>query len=142
MTEASGPDDFNALIIEQFRANGGVLQGDMASMAVLLLHHVGRQSGAQRVSPLAYQKVDSGWAIFGSYAGRPKNPAWYYNLLASPQTTIEVGTKTVPVTAREAVGQERDAIWAVQKQIPAFAGYEASAAPRVIPVVVLEPAES
>ncbi|MDA8047875.1 MAG: nitroreductase/quinone reductase family protein [Actinomycetota bacterium] len=133
-------NDFNQQIIDEFRANGGVVGGPFEGAPLLLLHHRGRKSGEDRVNPLVYQKVDKGWAVFASFAGAPVNPAWYHNLSATPETTIELGTETLPVRVREARGEERDAIWARQKELmPGFAEYEEKAGDRVIAVVVLEP---
>ena len=130
---------FNRRVIEEFRANKGTVDGAFAGVPTLLLHTVGAKSGTARINPLAYQRLDNGYAIFASYAGRPKHPAWYHNLLAQPEVTIEVGTETVPTTARVAQGTERTTIWEKQKQdLPVFAEYEAKAG-REIPVVVLEP---
>ena len=134
------PNDFNQQIIDEFRAKGGVVGGPFEGAPLLLLHHKGRKSGEGRVNPLAYQKVDKGWAVFASFAGAPVNPAWYYNVVASPDTTIELGTETLPVRAREAQGTERDAVWSKQKEVmPGFGDYEEKAGDRVIPVIVLEP---
>jgi deazaflavin-dependent oxidoreductase (nitroreductase family) len=136
MTE---PNDFNATIIEEFRANGGKV-GMFPNRSLLLLHHTGAKSGAERISPLAYQKVGGAYAIFASKAGAPANPAWYHNLLAHPKTTIEVGTEVIEVTARVAGPQEREPIWTRQKEnAPNFAEYEKKT-DRQIPVVILEPA--
>jgi deazaflavin-dependent oxidoreductase (nitroreductase family) len=135
------PNDWNARVIDEFRANGGKVEAFPANNLVLL-HHTGAKSGQQRVSPVAYQLVDGGYAIFASKAGAPDNPAWYYNLIAHPQATIEIGTDTVPVTARVASPEEREPIWARQKQDqPGFAEYEQKTT-RQIPVVILEPARS
>ena len=134
-------NDMNAKIIDEFRANNGVVGGPFEGMPVLLFHHVGRKSGEERVNPVAYQKVDTGWAVFASFAGAPTNPAWYYNLKAHPETTIEVGAETLQVVTREATGAERDAIWEAQKQAaPGFAEYEQKAGGRTIPVLIFEPA--
>ena len=134
-------NDWNTKIIEEFRANEGRVGGQFAGQTVILIHHKGRRSGAERVNPLVYQKVDDGWAVFGSKAGAPVHPDWYLNLLASPRTTVEIGTETIDVVAREAHDQERDEIWAQQKvDAPGFADYEVKAGERVIPVVVFEPA--
>lgn len=131
---------FNSKIIAEFRANGGRVGGPFEGADVLLLHHTGARSGTQRVSPLAFQRVGESFAVFASKAGAPENPAWYHNLLAHPDTTVEVGTATVAVTARLAQPAERDVLWERQKQrSPGFAQYEAKAAPRRIPVVVLDP---
>lgn len=76
--------------------------------------------------------------MFASKAGAPTNPDWYHNLVANPQASIELGTETVPVTARVLDGDERDQVWNAQKQLmPGFADYE-QATTRTIPVVVLD----
>jgi deazaflavin-dependent oxidoreductase (nitroreductase family) len=132
--------DFNGQIIAEFRANGGKVGGPFQGANILLLHHTGARSGAERVSPVAFQWVGSSMAVFASKAGAPSNPAWFYNLGANPLTTVEVGTQTVRVHARVAQPAERDVIYSRQKQRnPVFAQYEVKAAPRKIPVVVLDP---
>jgi deazaflavin-dependent oxidoreductase (nitroreductase family) len=136
MTEAT---DFNGKIIAEFRATGGKVGGRFAGSDILLLHHTGARTGTERISPLAYQRVGESFAVFGSKAGGPANPHWYHNLLAHPETTIEVGGDTLKVRARVAEPAERDVIWERQKErAPHFAEYERTAAPRKIPVVVLD----
>jgi deazaflavin-dependent oxidoreductase (nitroreductase family) len=135
------PDDWNGRVIAEFRANDGKVAAFQLNDLVLL-HHKGAKSGQERISPLAYLPVDGGYAIFGSAAGRPQNPAWFHNLQANPQATIEIGTETIPVTARVAQGAERDQIWTRQKEFnPQFADYEQQTS-RQIPVIILEPAHS
>jgi deazaflavin-dependent oxidoreductase (nitroreductase family) len=135
------PNDWNARVIDEFRANGGKVEAFPADN-LILLHHTGAKSGQERVTPLAYQAVDGGYAIFASKAGAPENPAWFYNLKSNPAATIEIGTDTVPVTARVAGPDEREPIWAQQKQDqPGFAEYEQKTS-RQIPVVILEPTRS
>ena len=130
---------FNERIVEEFRANDGVVGGPFEGRPLLLLHHVGARSGVERVNPVAYRSVDAGYAIFGSNNGRDTHPAWYHNLRAHPDATIEVGTSTIAVTAREAEGSEREEIWERQKvDRPAFAEYETKTSRR-IPVLILEP---
>jgi deazaflavin-dependent oxidoreductase (nitroreductase family) len=137
---SSGADDFNAKIVEEYRANGGKLGGMFTGSDLLLLHHIGVKTGAGRVSPLTYQMVGESYAVFASRAGSPANPEWFRNVVASPETTIEIGMETVPVTARVAEPNERDVIWDRQKKrVPRFAEYERKAAPRKIPVIVLDP---
>jgi deazaflavin-dependent oxidoreductase (nitroreductase family) len=131
-------DDFNQTIIKEFRANGGKLGGGFEGASILLLHHTGAKSGAERVNPVAYREVGDDLAVFASKAGAPTNLYWYHNLLAHPETTVEIGTQTVAVVAREAKGDERTTIWEAQKkENPGFAEYEA-ATTRQIPVVILE----
>lgn len=137
MTE---PTDFNGKIIAEFRANGGTVGGSFEGAPMILVHHAGAKSGTERVTPLMYQQVGESFAIFASKAGAPDNPAWYHNLLAHPKTSVEVGTDTITVTARVAEPSERAVIWDRQKErFPGFADYEVKAAPRTIPVVVLDP---
>jgi deazaflavin-dependent oxidoreductase (nitroreductase family) len=127
-------------IIAEFRANGGRIGGPFQGSNILLLHHTGARSGLKRVSPLAFQWVGDSYAVFASKAGAPENPAWLHNLLAYPETMVEVGTRTIPVRARLAQPAERDVIYCRQRQrSPVFAQYEVKAAPRRIPVIVLDP---
>jgi len=134
MSEAS---DWNARIIEEFRANGGKVGGQFEGAPLLLLHSTGAKSGRERVAPVMYQALGDDFAIFASKAGAPTNPDWYHNLLANPRATVEVGTGTVEVTARVADDADRERIWSKQKaDYPGFAEYEEKTTRR-IPVVVL-----
>jgi deazaflavin-dependent oxidoreductase (nitroreductase family) len=133
-------ENFNENVIKEFRENGGKVGGMFEGAPVLLLHHAGAKTGTERVSPLMYQPVGDSFAIFGSKAGAPTNPDWYHNLAAHPDTTIELGSGTVKVKARVASPDERGPIWEKQKQLaPGFAEYETNAAPRQIPVILLDP---
>jgi len=89
------PNDFNSKIIAEFRASGGTVGGPFAGSDILLLHHTGARTGTERVSPLAFQRVGESLAVFASKAGAPQNPAWYHNLLAHPDASVEVGTETL-----------------------------------------------
>lgn len=130
--------DWNASIIEEFRANGGKVGGPFEGAGLLLLHTWGAKTGEERVSPLMYQERGDDLVVFGSYAGAPAHPAWYHNLRANPEVSVEVGTETLPMRARVAEGAERDELWERQKQLaPGFADYERKTT-RQIPVVVLE----
>ncbi|MBV8236087.1 MAG: nitroreductase family deazaflavin-dependent oxidoreductase [Acidimicrobiia bacterium] len=132
-------NNWNAKIIEEFRANAGKVGGPFEGATVLLLHTRGARTGLERVNPLAYQPVGDDIAVFASKAGADTNPDWYHNLLANPLTTVEVGTDTVEVRARVAEGEERERIWERQKELmPGFAEYEQKTKRR-IPVIVLEP---
>jgi deazaflavin-dependent oxidoreductase (nitroreductase family) len=131
-------NDFNSSIVEEFRGNAGVVGGMFAGVPILLLHTKGAKSGAPRINPLAYRPVGDAWAVFGSFGGAPKNPAWYHNVLADPDVEIEVGTERFPVRARVTAGAEREEIWSAQKRDRStFADYEAKT-DREIPVILLE----
>jgi deazaflavin-dependent oxidoreductase (nitroreductase family) len=136
----STPADFNAQVIEEFRANGGRVGGMFEGRPLLLLHHTGARSGAARVNPLVYLPDGGRYVIFASKAGAPTNPDWYHNLLANPDVTVEIGTETFAAQARLAAGEERERIWEKQKSDwPGFAGYEEKTAGiREIPVFVLD----
>ncbi len=131
-------NDFNKQVIEEFRANGGKLGGGFEGAPMLLLHHKGAKSGSEHVNPLMYRPVGDSIVIFASKGGAPTNPDWYYNLRAHPETTVEVGTETIPVVARVADDAERAPIWEAHKHDnPTFADYEKRTS-RQIPVVILE----
>ena len=133
-------NDFNQAIIDEFRANAGKVGGGFEGAPMVLLHHTGAKSGVERVAPLVYRAEGDSIVVFGSKGGAPSHPHWYLNLVANPDTTIEVGTETVKVRARVAEGDERERIWSAQKEaMPGFAEYEQKlAGAREIPVVILE----
>jgi deazaflavin-dependent oxidoreductase (nitroreductase family) len=132
-------DDFNEKVIDEFRANAGKVGGPFEGAPMILVHHKGAKTGTERIAPLVYQADGDRWVVFASMGGAPSNPQWFGNLMANPDTTIEVGTETIPVRARAAEGDERDRLFTKQKElIPVFADYEVKAVPRVIPVVVFE----
>jgi deazaflavin-dependent oxidoreductase (nitroreductase family) len=129
--------DFNAQVIDEFRANAGVVGGMFEGMPMLLLHHIGAKSGEERVAPLAYLADGDRWVIFASKGGAPTNPGWYHNLKAHPNVKIEIGNELDDVVATEATGAERDRLFNAQAaDRPQFAEYQTKTT-RVIPVVVL-----
>ena len=137
---ADDTNDFNTKVIEEFRDNGGHVGGPFEGAPMVLLHHTGARSGRERVTPLMYRPDGDRVIIFASKGGAPDDPAWFRNLVANPETTIEIGDEAgVAVRATVLEGDERDRIWSEQKaDVPQFAEYEASAGDRVIPVVALE----
>ncbi|MGA2928287.1 MAG: nitroreductase family deazaflavin-dependent oxidoreductase [Solirubrobacteraceae bacterium] len=136
---STSPADFNAKIIDEFRANAGRVGGMFESMPLLLLHHTGAKSGKQRVNPLAYQRDEDRYVIFASKAGAPTNPDWYHNLKAHPKVAIEVGTETITVVASEASDDERERLFGAQaERSPQFAAYQ-DKTDRVIPAIILTP---
>jgi deazaflavin-dependent oxidoreductase (nitroreductase family) len=140
---STSPADFNAKIIDEFHASEGRVGGMFEGMPLLLLHHTGAKSGKSRINPLAYQSDEGRYVIFASKAGAPTNPDWYYNLKANPNVTIEVGTDKIDVLASEATGAERDRLFKAQaERVPQFAEYEKQTGGRIIPVIVLTPADS
>ena len=136
MTEVN---EFNRHIIEDFRSNHGHPGGPFEGAPVLLLHTTGARSGAERVHPLMYLADDGRYLLFASAAGVDRSPAWYWNLIANPDASIEVGVEQLDVQAVELSGEERDAKYAEQAQrYPQYAEYQ-RATTRTIPVVALCP---
>ena len=139
---STSPADFNAQIIEEFRANEGRVGGMFEGATLLLLHHTGAKSGKRRINPLGYLSDQGRYVVFASKAGAPTNPDWYHNLKAHPNVTIEVGTDTVKVVATEATGEERERLFRTQAaRVPQFAEYEKQT-DRVIPVILLTPTKT
>ena len=134
MTEAN---DWNRSIIQEFRANGGKVGGMFENMTLLLLTTTGAKSGQKRVNPVAYQRDGDRMFVFASYAGGPRNPDWYHNLVAHPSVTVEVGTESFEAMAAPITGAERDRVYAKQaERHPVFAEYQQKTK-RIIPVVEL-----
>jgi deazaflavin-dependent oxidoreductase (nitroreductase family) len=109
---AGGASDYNAEIIEEFRANQGRVGGMWEGTTLILIHHIGARSGIERVTPVACspQGGDRS-AIWAANGGSPTHPTWYYNLNANPQITVEVGTQTFTVLAQELGGSARAQLW-------------------------------
>jgi deazaflavin-dependent oxidoreductase (nitroreductase family) len=134
-------DDFNTTIIKEFRANAGKVGGPFEGAPMVLLLTVGAKSGQSRINPVMYRSDGGRMYVFASKGGAPTNPDWYFNMVANPEMSIEVGSDSYDVTATEIKGAERDRIYADQaKEYPGFAEYEAKT-DREIPVVILEPAK-
>jgi deazaflavin-dependent oxidoreductase (nitroreductase family) len=137
VADTAALDDFNRNIVEEFRANAGIVGGPFEGGTLLLLHTTGAKSGQPRLSPLAYLTVDDKMLIVGSYAGAPKDPAWVHNLRANPRARIEVGTDEYDVDVRELSAAERDAAYPkVVEVAPVFADYQANTT-RAIPLFEL-----
>jgi len=136
---STSPADFNAQIIEEFRANEGRVGGMFEGATLLLLHHTGAKTGKRRINPLGYLSDKGRYIVFASKAGAPTNPDWYHNLKAHPNATIEVGADLIEVVAGEATGEDRERLYRTQAaRVPQFAEYEKQT-DRVIPVIVLTP---
>lgn len=139
---ATDPASINARTIAEFRAHHGQVGGNFAGAPLLLLHTVGARSGAPRINPMMYLPDRGRYLVFASKAGSNRNPDWYHNLLAHPDTHIEVGDEVLSVHASALQGEERDAAFAEQaRRYPGFARYQ-SKTERIIPVVALTPTEA
>ena len=133
------PRGFNEELIDDFRAHGGqITGGPFAGRSLLLLTTKGAKTGEERTSPLAYTRDGERMVVVASKGGAPRNPAWYHNLRAHPEVTVEVGPDTFRARATVADDVERRRLFDQHAaKMPAFADYEKKTA-RKIPVVVLE----
>lgn len=139
MAEAN---DWNAKIIEEFRANEGRVGGPFEGAPIVLVHHHGRTSGQERINPVMYQphgSNDEVIYVFASKAGAPTHPDWYRNLTATGEGSVEVGTDRYAVTVRDLPGEERDRVFAEQvRRYPQFGEYaKKTEGIRTIPVLEL-----
>ena len=129
--------DWNARVIEEFRANEGRVGGVFEGAPLLLLHHTGRKSGTERIAPLLYRTEGERLFVFGSKGGADSHPDWYLNVKATPSVTYERGNETIRAEAVEVIGEERDAIYARHSDAwPQFGDYQ-RATSRTIPVIEL-----
>jgi deazaflavin-dependent oxidoreductase (nitroreductase family) len=126
--------EFNRKLIDEFRANGGKLSGQMAGARLMLLTTRGARSGRPHTVVIGFRPSDDKYVVIASGNGAKSHPAWYRNLLADPQATVEVGDKKVEVRARTAEGDERDKMAALVDYLPR----QQQLTSREIPVVVLE----
>ena len=131
--------DFNQSVIDEFHANGGKVGGYFAGANMLLLHTVGAKSGQPRINPLVYTTDGDHLVIIASKGGDASNPDWYYNLLANPTVTVEVGDEQFQARATAVTEEpERSRLYAKMVAHRAgFAEYEEKTS-RKIPAVVLE----
>ena len=130
-------NDFNQRVISEFRANQGKVGGQLANMPVLLLTTTGAKSGRALTKPLAYTIDGDRIVVIASFAGAPKNPPWYHNLVANPVATVELGSERFRVRATVTAGEERQRLFNRQaEQMPIFAEYQKKTS-RQIPVIVL-----
>ncbi|MEU6583831.1 nitroreductase/quinone reductase family protein [Nocardia sp. NPDC046763] len=137
-----GMSDWNTNIINEFRANEGRVGGPFEGAPMILVHHRGRKTGRELVTPMMYlaDEQDSATVyVFASNAGAPTNPDWYYNLTKAGKTEAEVGTETFPVEVIEVTGADRDRIFDEQaRRYPGFGEYAVKTAGiRTIPVLAL-----
>lgn len=135
----SDVNDWNTKIIEEFRANDGKVGGPFAGATLLLLHTKGAKSGQERVNPMMCFRDGDRYVVVASKAGAPSNPDWYYNLVAHPDVSVEVGTEQFDAVAEVAEEPERTELYRKMEAISSgFTEYK-NKTDRVIPVVILTP---
>jgi len=127
--------------VARYEATGGAEGGELGGLPVIILTTTGARSGNTRKNPVMRVEQDGVYAAIASYAGKPENPQWYYNLLAQPYATVQDGPRLRRVRAREVYDEEKQGWWAVADALnPNYVRYRATAG-RDIPILALEPAE-
>jgi len=124
-----------------YRKSGGRLLSRLGGVPILLLNTQGRKSRQPRTNGLVYVELGGSWAVAASWAGEPKHPIWYLNLMAQPDVTIQVRVRVVAVRARELEGEQRARAWKmIVDQDEGFAEYEKrTRGVRDIPVIAFDP---
>lgn len=139
MTMPSDMRAYNRGVIEEFRANAGVLGGPFSGGGMLLLTTTGRTSGNPHTAPMMFKEHGDRLLVIASNAGATRHPSWYRNLVADPAVTVERGAERFEATARTAEGAERDALWSdLIASHPFFVEHQTTAGARQIPLIVLE----
>ena len=130
-------NEWNEAIIEEFRENDGKVGGQFADTPLLLLHTTGAKSGLPRLNPVAYVADRERLVVMASKGGSPTNPDWYYNIVANPEVSVEVGTDQFQARATTAAEPERTRLYEKMAAVnPGFAEYQRQTT-RIIPVIVL-----
>jgi deazaflavin-dependent oxidoreductase (nitroreductase family) len=125
-----------------YRWTGGMLGGRVREMKVLLLTTTGRKSGNQHTSPLNYLPYKGSYVVAASNSGRENHPAWYLNLTANQAATVQIGSVTKQIRAREATEEERASLWPeFVSKARNYGDYEKMTT-RKIPMMILEPVET
>ena len=126
-----------------YRRTRGKMGGNLPGWPqprIALVDHTGAKTGTKRTSPLMYHEHDEAIVVAGTKGGQPSHPAWFHNLMANPDTTVQIGSEVREVHARLATGEERDRLWKKMVAIyPGYDFYERNAKGRKIPVVILDP---
>jgi deazaflavin-dependent oxidoreductase (nitroreductase family) len=133
--EEDAMQDWTRRMIEEFRANKGQVGGMWEGRPLLLLTTTGAKTGQRHTTPVMYLREGERLFIFATKSGAPTHPAWYHNLLAHPEVTVEIGDQTYEATAQPVTGDERGEIYARMAALyPQFHGYLEKTT-RTIPVI-------
>jgi deazaflavin-dependent oxidoreductase (nitroreductase family) len=126
-----------------YRRTGGRVGGHLPGLPaarIVLVDHVGAKTGVRRTSPLIYHEAAGVVVVVASKAGQPTHPAWFHNLVAHPETTLQLGSEVRAVRARVAGDEEREHLWPKLSEVyPGYDFFQRLAKGRKIPVVILEP---
>lgn len=144
MSESTNPSQedsqaMNANVIAEFRSNSGKVGGQFENADLVILRTTGAKTGQERLTPLTYVSDNGRYYVFAAGPYLPNHPAWYFNLVANPRVTLEVGTETFDATARVLEADDRLAIWnRFVTDIPDLPGWQDQAG-RVFPIIELTP---
>ena len=139
MSDTNERINWNQTIIDEFRANDGKVSGRFEGKTLLLLHTTGAKTGKKHVNPVAYVRDGEKYVVIASKGGAPDNPDWYYNIVAHPHLTVEVGTETFDVEAQVTEEPERTRLYnKMADMMDSFNDYRRKT-DRVIPVFELTP---
>jgi len=127
-------NDYNRQLIEEFRADRSKFGG----RPLLLLTTTGAKSGQRRTTPMMYVRDGDHLMVIASNVGAPTHPAWYHNLMAHPDVTVEVGNETFEATAIVTTGEERHRLWTRIVELHPFFSEHQAKTTRQIPVIILE----
>jgi len=126
-----------------YRRSGGRVAGHLPgwpAARVALVDHTGARTGRARTSPLMYHEDGDSIVVAATKGGQPTHPAWYHNLMANPETTVQIGSEVREVRAREATDEERERLWpGFVAFYPGYEFFRSHAGEREIPIVILEP---
>ncbi len=139
---APSPSQWVREQVDEYESSGGTSGTTMRGMPVVIVTTKGAKSGKLRKTPLMRVEHDGCYAAVASLGGAPKNPVWYYNIVADPHVELQDGTIKQDMTAREVTGDEKAQWWdRAVAAFPDYADYQRKTE-REIPVFVLEPADS
>lgn len=131
-------NNWNHQVIEEFRAHGGKVTGQLSNVPLLILTTTGAKSGQRHTVPLGYLTDGHHLIIAASKLGSPTHPDWYHNLLTHPEVTVETGQEIYTATARVVKDEEREHLWAIAIEHFRFIEEHQSKTTRLIPLIVLE----
>ena len=125
--------------VELIESTDGAEGTTLRGMPVIIVYTIGAKSGKLRKVPLMRVEHDGAYAAVASLGGAPKNPVWYYNVVADPNVEVRDGEQVFQMVAREVYGEEKAQWWErAVAAYPPYADYQQNTE-RVIPVFVLEP---
>ncbi len=129
----------NTLHAGVFKLTGGRVGGRLLGLPMLFLETVGSRSGRRNTTPLLFGRDGDNLIVVGSKGGAPHHPAWYGNLVAHPEVSVQVGRRRLPMRARTASPEEKPRLWTLMVRLwPDYESYQRGT-DREIPVIILEP---